>query len=108
MEHRGWQGWIRNSQVRVQLGWQGWIRNSQVRVQLGWQGWIRNSQVRVQLGGSEFPDTYKYGCQALKQFPRQRSLASCNIIVGTVEDSKQRTTCEDLLYIYTRVRQTIY
>jgi hypothetical protein len=27
---------------------------------------------------------------------------------GFVEDSKQRATCEDLLYIYTRVRQTIY
>jgi hypothetical protein len=23
----------------------------------GWQGWVRNSQVRVQLGGSEFPNT---------------------------------------------------
>jgi hypothetical protein len=27
---------------------------------------------------------------------------------NTVEDSKQRATCEDLLYIYTRVRQTIF
>ena len=26
----------------------------------------------------------------------------------SVEDSKQRATCEDLLYICTRVRQTIY